>query len=344
MRAGEVSERPGMFGIRPSEPGGRGAISGILLLPVIAAGLAWVFLAVWVAELAGPTTPQRAVISRHDRTDAGDEAGTWSYELEARTEDGVALDIGASNSVKMYDSAGYGEPVVVYRSALTGRVVGVRTVTGYVDFHHHGGMIAIVVVASALVVAGTAGARRFMRLARPYLHPFVLVIVLASSAGVGAVALLDSPVIRGTQRLPDAMGIYAQQRFFPDEVAGTGDVVELAGFTIQVTGPVATAAPAGSPAWLRAFRVAVIPVRVTYHGTYDRGFERVTLIGTGRGFPQMVGDPACGGVPGAFDGNATAAAPQTAGPMCFVVPSGFQPRHLVIGTGADTVAVSLSPA
>ncbi|MBG0829736.1 hypothetical protein HS041_18390 [Planomonospora sp. ID67723] len=331
-------ERAPAFGMNPKT-----WASAALL---VAAGCAAVFLAVWTVEAVAPVAEVQAVIAAgidHGEADYDDEVpgdgpsleGTPyddEYITEAHTADGRIIDLGAPPGVRA--KLAMGEPVVVALSSVTGRPVTVRTTEGDLSLHHSADRMVIVAVAGALIAAASWNRRRLRRV----MSPVVSVALVVAVTGTGAVSLLPEPVRQAAGITPvDAMGIYGDARHFPRRVVRIGQEATWPGLTLRVDGPVTTGPPPGAPSWLDGFRVMVVPVSVT--GSARTGHVRTLLIGAGQGRAELVDGPACGGLPGAFDGTTTGRS--TAGPMCFAVPPRFEPRYLVIEE-EDSVAVALT--
>jgi hypothetical protein len=299
-------------------------------------------LAVVLLDLAGPSRTVAAVVSRDERIEHEDSDGlSYEYLSEARTEAGAAISLG--HRQELVDRLMYGSPVLVGISRLTGDVVTVRSAHGLVRTTLDGAGLAGLGVEVVLLGAGLVLLRHGRRpaigtglAAGPVLlrsgRRRAIGTGLAAGLLVPALLLLDGPGIGSTQAVDDdrGLGIYTDPRFFPATVATGTQPVTVDEITLRATGPAREAAPAGAASWLGGFHVVVVPVEWTHTGPYERGFARIELIGPGAGIAELV--PGCAGAPYGFDGTVdTATELPRPGLLCYVVPAGFRPQHLVVG-------------
>ncbi|MCP9957522.1 hypothetical protein [Streptomyces sudanensis] len=323
------------------------------LLVLAMAGACLAFLALWVAEGLAPVTESGGVVGHvsDGEGDRGPSDGYDEFEVEVRTGDG-AVHLGERGPLLV--PLQLGDPVVVARSAPTGRVVSVRGPDGEVDLHAHAGMIVLVGVAAA----GTAGAvwqRRRLVEAVGWGLPSAGVSAPVLGAAVtvlGAVAVLAALVVpetpEGDRWTVDGMGVYESPKYFPETVVPRGRDVDLQEVVLRVRGPLVEGAPPGSPERLRGLRVLVVPMTARIVSADPGRYVRLELIGRGEGRPRLLRAADCGTAPGAFDGivadgaseggpsegGSSEGGPSEGGPserrVCFAVPPDFVPEYLVL--------------
>jgi hypothetical protein len=308
----------------------------VALIAAALAGFGLASIVIWVVDAAGPTRAVPAVITRDDRVAHDDDNGLrYEYVDQARTDDGEL--VGLPSREQLSDSVTYGSPVRIEFSTITRNVVSVRSAEGLIRTGTGTvGLILLGFSAAALIV-GTLAVGRLDAPRSP-----------AIAAGVAGFALpilllLDTPAIGSSQELT-ARGyqIYNDTGFFPKTIAPTGQRVTVGDMTVRVSGPVTTTPPPGAPSWLAGFHVVTVPVEWTHTGPYERGYQKIELIGPGSGIAEIVRAPACGGAPGGFDGDVdvTTELPRR-GVMCYVVPPDFRPEHLIVGVD-PSAAITLT--
>lgn len=314
---------------------------GVVLsyVPAVLLGVLAAFTVLWTVEAIAPTGRESVVISQHGCSegaccDAHSLVGTCAW-----TGDGRALDISGYNHLGLVVPGYEGEPVVIHRSTVTGRVLEVRSTTESVDLRVVGGIWTLVLygVVAGLVLLAVRLVRVWLGGERRRRRPVTVLVVLVLTAVATGAWALRGPEVAGARPLPDSMRGYAEAGFLPDRLRRTGQVVETEdGIAIQVTGPPATRPPAGLPGRFRDFDLVIVPVATRLTGDAIRadsyGDHRVTLIGEGRGLTVIVRDPPCDAALRTFRGAASAGTPPITGSLCFVVPPGFRPRYLVVDT------------
>jgi hypothetical protein len=257
------------------------------------------------------------------------------YVVEARVDGGGTRRVGGGERFARQLSVG--EPVVLRQARFTGQIIAVRTVERYLRKQPHAGHVAWVVIGLVLIGAVVAvplgaWARWLWRSRDP--AAIVGTVVVVTLVVVISPLLSGGTIDRPPLRDDVGMGVYG---ILPEQTAGPGGTVEVGDFAVEVTGPVHTGPPPGSPAWLGDFHVVVVPVRVGFAGAADHVRPIVALIGPGPGRAYPVPPPACGG-PDPFADEAAGAA---GGAVCFAVPPGFQPRYLIL-SGASQAALQLT--
>ncbi|MBC6459182.1 hypothetical protein [Actinomadura sp. HBU206391] len=301
------------------------------------------FTALWTVEVIAPTTPENVVISQHGCSydtccDGHSTIGTCAFAA-----DGQALDIADYNHIGLVVPGYDGDPVVVHRSTVTGRVLKVWSTKESADLRVAGGICTLVLycLAAGLLLLLTLPVRARLGGERPRRRPVTVLAVLVLTAVPTGAWALRGPEIADARPLPDSMGEYSQAGFLPDKTRRIGQTVETEdGIAIQVTGPPTTRPPTGLPGRLNDFDLMIVPVTTRLTGDAirpdDYGQYRVTLIGAGRGNTVIVPDPPCATALRTFRGEVRAGTPPIRGRLCFAVPPGFRPRYLVIETSTES--------
>ncbi|BAL88563.1 hypothetical protein AMIS_33430 [Actinoplanes missouriensis 431] len=303
-----------------------GSITSLQVLVVLLAVLPGVAVAVLGVALVDNLTPSERVPAVITALDNGFDKDSSDYRwASARADDGRALGLGAGAP------AGYGEPVVVTLSTVTGRLVAIRAAGALYQPHRTNEYLFLVVLLLGVLVVAALIARRMARMV-PW--TLLLAAAVAGFAGVGGWQLASTAAIADAPRLPPStgMGIYTEARFAPATRAATGQPVAFQDVTLRVTGPVTRGAPAGSAPWLGDFTVLTVPFSASSTGAPGGRYVPLTLIGSGSGTAERIAARHCG--PGGFDGQVPAGSVE--GRMCFVVPPDFQPRQVIVGTGEVT--------
>lgn len=334
------------------------AFADVLLTMVVALPLALfavpaTVVGVWAGEAFAPTSRQDGVVTWYRHTQF-DKYGGYSTKVHARMWDGRALDI--SNHPDAITARGItvGEPVVVTRSRLTGRVVGVRTVQDHADYRPIRRHTAFDLLSLVFLVLVTVAALAPAAMIAPSVYEqapaarltvtAIYLVVVAATVTVTCTLWLHSPRLPATEPLPDTT---------TDQAPPTGRIgqyIETADhITLTVTAPPVTTPPDGAPGWLHAFHIVAIPVTTAFagdaHGPTPAGARRISLAGTGPGHAAIVTAGPCAAPLRPFRGTVTASSPPATGAFCFAVPPGFQPHYLIIdqppGHGSQ-IRVSLS--
>lgn len=317
-----------------------------MLAAVSAAALA--FPLSWALDTFGGHQDSRATITVNQRTDhRGIRYTNSRYTLEARTDTGTPLDLDYFGANGLYASLNVGDPVVVTRSTITGDVVSVRTAIDSASSVANLGVILLEVLL-------------------PLALPFLLVIPLRNLLyrvprrvvfGVPAVAfavsltvvLLNGPELgQGEPGLPPAATV--EDPATSTTVVTADQSVTTGNLAVTLAGPVSDRPPAGAAAWLHGFSVVSIPVTARLVGPNTDGDHTgllyARLAGDGVGRAEAVGAPACTHQSAAEGfGNAVSIDQGTTahGVLCFVLPTGFQPRYLVLtDTDTNTGAIDLN--
>lgn len=320
----------------------------IALLVAAAVGAAVAYLAVWAADLVSPTRAYTAVVDEVREFTSSDEGGTTreTRNTAALLDDGRTMDV---RGTSFPGGPVYGEPVVLSVSAWTGRIVGVRTAEGGArDPLEPATIVLVGLVGVVPLVATLTRARAVWRLA-----PRSATVAAAGLAllVVGAVELRGPYRGPSQYRLTDefGMGIYGRNllgRWRPTALPPTvapGATAQVGDLRLQITGAARTTQPAGASGWLHDFHVVVVPIRAVAPAPSNpsvlAGYLPLELIGRGTGSAVLLSQPACAGVPSAFNGEFPPGVLRIEGPACFVVPKDFIPQYLVAGIGETASAL-----
>jgi hypothetical protein len=297
------------------------------------AGLTMAFLVEWAAHAVAPATTEPGVVASTDGPyDDSEGPEAEDFTIAAVLDSGQVLDIADYNSEGLREAVGVGTPVLVTRSHADGQVLGVRAPTGYVDTHDFAGSWFLRGFAVLGLACGLAVGLRARRADRWW-----AVAALAGSAVAFSAWIWTGPELDRTFLLPDGMWTYADE--LPPQVA-IGVPVRVQEVTVTVRGTPTPGLPPGADPALAGFETFTVPLTTRAE---ESRYVKMELIGDGagraellRGFPE----PACGGAPGALGEDIPAGTADVV--LCAVVPTGFQPRYLVLGTaGPDQVALRL---
>lgn len=303
---------------------------------VVMLGLAGVVLGVvasfsgrWIAEGVAGTYAVRAVVTVYDReTSEGQNGPVTSYSVEARAEDGRAISLPGNTEFSLAD------PVVVRLSSLTDRVLSVRGVDGLVESHDLvwkavpaiGGVVVVLFAGWLLVTARRlpSGGLRYRGVVVSVLSGAVVAgFLVLSPTGFGRGAFIES-----TDRVLDLSRTYSRDG--PVPVVDRGEVVRTDAFTVRAS-DVRRGSPEGAAPWLDEFDVVTVRIEAT---RLKDGPIPLELRADEHGRPGLVRDCA-----GAFDHDG--AQETVAGLVCFVVPPGYQPTQLVVGSLEQQVMLTL---
>jgi hypothetical protein len=136
---------------------------------------------------------------------------------------------------------------------------------------------------------------------------------------------------------PDGMGIFTAE--LPSRVAALGEPAQVSGVTVTVSAAPTPGLPLGADPALAGFESLSVPLTTT---AGEAEYVRMELIGDGAGRAELLTypAPACGGAPGALGDEIPVGTADLV--LCAVVPTGFEPRYLVLGTaGPDQTALEL---
>ncbi len=282
----------------------------VLLVTGIVLGFIAAFAGRWTAEGMAGTYDLRAVISVADSTTTEGQNGPHTtHEIVAVAENARAVELPTG------EAFGLAEPVVVGLSSLTDRVLSVRGADEVVEAHHPWEKITAMSIGGVVLVLGVAVAFSVtrpvtVRKSLSFLAGFVFgAYVVLAPLGFGWTAYREA-----ADPVPN-LWEYRREAWGPPPVIGKGQAAVSGDSTVRVLDSRAEP-PEGAEAWLGGFHVLALRVETSRLG--DTALE---LSADEHGAPRRVED--CAGAPGAFDG--------TAGLVCFVVPSGYQPKYLVVG-------------
>lgn len=303
----------------------------VRLAALFLAGLGAAFLLESAAHAVFPTTTERGVVvaSSVDRL-SGESA---DYTIAAVLDGGRAVDLTDRNAEGLVATLRGGMPVLVTRSGADGQVLAVRTPEGLVDTAGFGGAWVLRVAAVVAVIGGLGVGLRAVRRDRWWAAVALLVPAVAFSA-----SLWTGPELQGAHALPDGMGVFADG--LPDRVVALGAPARVEEVTVIVRGAPRPGLPAGADPDLAGFETVSVPL--TTRAETARHL-RMELVGDGAGRAELLDGhpvPACGGAPGALGDEVPAGTTDLV--LCAVVPTGFEPRYLVLGTaGPEQTAVAL---
>ncbi|MEV6906897.1 hypothetical protein [Amycolatopsis sp. NPDC051071] len=316
-------------------------VVGVVVLMAIGAALGVIaaFSGRWIAEGIAGSYEVRAVITVHEsETTEGRDGGKHTdWTSEALAEDGRSMRLPGDQAF------GIAEPVVVRLSSLTDRVLAVRDADGEL-VESHDLTVKYVLMPSGAVVALLGGWLLFKtrRWHAPTLRTREATLAILLGAVLAAVLVL-APVAFGRGAFRGAATVPVQDLSQVGRRGGTPPpVVERGGtarsgdeVAMRVLG-VTRGAPEGAAPWLSGFDVLTLRVEETR--TTEGPFLSARLVADKHGAPNFV--EYCGGAPGAL-ANGTSAPGTHTGLLCFVVPPGFVPSYLLLGTLRERVLLTL---
>jgi hypothetical protein len=303
----------------------------VRLAALFVAALSCAFLLEWAAHAVLPVETERGVIVASSRELATGRRDTDEYTITAVLDGGKAVDLGGRNAVGVYDGVTGGLPVLVTRTRADGDVLGVRTPAEYVDTYNYGGAWILCGFAVVGLVGGLTLGRRALRRDGWTVAAFVVPTVAFS------VWLWTGPEPAPATSLPDGMGIFAAE--LPSRVAALGEPARVSGVTVTVPAAPTPGLPASADPALAGFESFTVPLTTSAEEAH---YLRMELIGDGAGRAALLDhpSPACGGAPGALGDEVPAGTADLV--LCAVVPTGFEPRYLVLGTaGPEQTALEL---
>lgn len=166
-----------------------------------------------------------------------------------------------------------------------------------------------------------------------------VVAALVVSAGIASAWLWTGPEVDRTEPMPDGMWPYGSREPLPP-VTAFGEPARVGDVTVLVRGAPTPGLPPGADPALAGFETLTVPLQ---NRAEKAGYVPMRLIGDGAGQAELLlghPDPACGGAPGALGDEVPAGTAELV--LCAVVPTGFEPRYLVVGTaGPEQTALLL---
>jgi hypothetical protein len=303
----------------------------VRLAAVLLAGLGAAFLVESAAHALLPASTERGVIVANN---VEYDTDTDDYTIVAALDSGQAIDLADRNAMGVHEAVSGGMPVLVTRSHADGQVLAVRVPEGYVDTYSFAGAWILRVFAAVGLVGGLALGLRGPRRDRLWAAAALVVSTLVASAW-----LWTGPDVTRAFVLPDGMGIYADRVPLPP-VAALGQPVRVDEVTVTVRGTPTPGLPPGADPALAEFATFTVPLATRAE---KARYVRMELIGDGPGDAELLlgyEAPACGGAPGVLAGDVPAGSAELL--LCAVVPTGFEPRYLVLGTaGPEQTALQL---
>ena len=311
-------------------------------------GLPLVFVLLWAVDAMAPSTAHRAVAISNtveiDDSLAGQVAASRRhrestfYRNRALGVDGRMLAYGDDSVLgpEVQRRIGYGDPLIIRVSALTGRAVEVRDARGSIDLVRHRYMLMVVGGAGVILVAGAFFVRFTWRSFDRSSFAAVVGAGLVTAMVLGGWWFgYDQRAVRGPADRPP--------RAVPGTVVAQGDVLDGADWQVRVERPVQRVPAGDLPEGLRSLAVARISLEMAYSGDERQsltgvigGQLRAELIDAegARALPVDAGT--CGSRPGPPGLPVVETGRTDEAVACFVLPDGFEPRYLV--TDADTGA------
>jgi hypothetical protein len=304
----------------------------VRLAAVLLAGLCAAFLVESVAHAVLPASTERSVIVA-----SGVERGTGyrdtdRFTIAALLDSGQAVDLADRNAEGVLAAVSPGMPVLVTRSHADGQVLGVRVPEGYVDTDGFAGAWFLRVLAAAGLVEGLALGLRDRRRERWW-----IVAAAVVSAGITSAWLWTGPGLPNLSSPPDGMGTFGDRL---PRVTALGEPARVQGVTVTVLGTPTPGLPPGADPALAGFATLTVPLSTR---TETARYVPMELVGDGAGRADLLAGypvPACGGASGALGDEVPAGGAELV--LCAVVPTGFEPRYLVLGTaGPEQTALAL---
>jgi hypothetical protein len=160
-----------------------------------------------------------------------------------------------------------------------------------------------------------------------------VVAALVVSAGIASAWLWTGPEVEGTEPPPDGMWPYGSREPLP-RVTAFGEPARVGDVTVIVRGAPTPGLPPGADPALAGFETLTVPL-TTRAEVAD--LLTLELIGAGAGRAELLlGDrfedqAPCGGAPDTL-GEVPAGTTELV--LCAVVPTGFEPHYLVVGSTA----------
>jgi hypothetical protein len=302
------------------------------LLVLVLAGLGLAFLVESAAHAVAPASTERAVVIANSVERGEGRRDLDDYRISALLDSGRTIDIADRNALGLYATLRGGMPVLVTRSNADGQVLAVRAPEEHIDTAGFPGAWILRGAAAIGLVGGLALSLR----ARGRDRWGAAAALVVPAAALSAV-VWTGPATGDALTPLDGMSIYDEDL---PPVTARGAAVRVQDVTVTVRGVPVPGLPPGADPGLAGFETLTIPLTTRAETAQ---YVPMDLIGDGAGRAELLDGypaPACGGAPGALGDEIPAGTTDLV--LCAVVPTGFVPRYLVLGTaGPEQTALAL---